>query len=111
MMGADFPNGVNFPPVPRFPNEEPMADAAYIFGAGASYACSSKTPLITQFFSKAKALGGLCETIGADLTKSINRSLALAETELLDGSLNLQPPLKFAGWRSLRENGRRYQWR
>src|SRR6266513_1482443 len=54
-----------------------MAHTSYIFGAGASYACSSKTPLITQFFSEAKARGGLCEKIRADLTESLNKSLAL----------------------------------
>lgn len=67
-----------------------MAHTSYIFGAGASYACSSKTPLITQFFSTAKSRGGLCEKIRSDLTESINKSLALAEAELLDGSLNLE---------------------
>jgi hypothetical protein len=67
-----------------------MAGTSYIFGAGASYACSSKTPLITQFFSRAKALGGLCEKIRADLTESINKNIGLAEGELLDGSLNLE---------------------
>ena len=67
-----------------------MAHTSYIFGAGASYACSSKTPLITQFFSEAKARGGLCEKIRADLTESLNKSLALAEADLLNGSLNLE---------------------
>jgi hypothetical protein len=67
-----------------------MAGTSYIFGAGASYACSSKTPLIMQFFSEAKARGGLCEKIRADLTESLNKSLALAEADLLNGSLNLE---------------------
>jgi hypothetical protein len=67
-----------------------MADTSYIFGAGASYACSSKTPLITQFFAKAKQIGKLCEDMRADVTESINRNLALDETELLNGSLNLE---------------------
>src|SRR2546422_5056693 len=67
-----------------------MAGTAYIFGAGASYACSSKTPLITQFFSAAKAVGGLCEKIRRDLTESLNKGLALAEADLLNGSVNLE---------------------
>jgi hypothetical protein len=67
----------------------------YIFGAGASYACSSKTPLIMQFFSEAKARGGLCEKIRADLTESLNKSLALAEADLLNGSLNLETEQAF----------------
>jgi hypothetical protein len=67
-----------------------MARTSYIFGAGASYACASKTPLITEFFSRAKAVGGLCEKLRADVTTSINKSIALGEAELLQGSLDLE---------------------
>jgi hypothetical protein len=67
-----------------------MANTSYIFGAGASYACSSKTPLITEFFSRAKAVGGLCEKMRADVTAKIVRDIALNEAELLNGSLDLE---------------------
>jgi hypothetical protein len=67
-----------------------MANTSYIFGAGASYACSSKTPLITEFFSRAKAVGGLCEKMRADVTAKIVRDIALNEAELLKGSPDLE---------------------
>lgn len=78
-----------------------MADTSYIFGAGASYACSSKTPLITQFFARAKQIGKLCEDMRADVTESINRNLALDDTELLNGFTQLRNSVQSGcdGWR------------
>src|SRR5262249_13410891 len=67
-----------------------MARTAYIFGAGASYACSSKTPVITQFFSRAKAIGGLCEKIRADITGKLVKDVGLDEPRLLDGLDDLE---------------------
>lgn len=67
-----------------------MAGTTYIFGAGASYACSSKTPVITQFFSRAKTVGGLCEKIRGDVTAKLVKDIGLDESELLEGSLDLE---------------------
>jgi hypothetical protein len=67
-----------------------MSRTSYIFGAGASCACSSKTPLIGQFFSRAKEIGHLCDEIRADVTAKLVRDLSLDESELLNGSLHLE---------------------
>ena len=67
-----------------------MARTAYMFGAGASYACSSKTPVITKFFSLAKTVGGLCEKIRADITAKLVQDIGLDESRLLNGSDDLE---------------------
>jgi hypothetical protein len=70
--------------------KEPMANTAYIFGAGASYACSSKTPLIMNFFSRAKDVGYLCDEMRADVTAKLVNDIALDEAALLKGTPDLE---------------------
>ncbi len=69
---------------------------AFIFGAGASHACSSKTPLIAEFFSRAKEIGALCEGMRADVTARLVEKFALDEAGLLAGQTDLESVFSLA---------------
>lgn len=67
-----------------------MTKTVYIFGAGASRACSSKTPTIKEIFSKASEVGGRSEELRREISDHLRQRFGIRAEDLLNGNIDFE---------------------